>query len=342
MATSVESPSPASLHTGHPISMVSSPPLFSPSSDKRFWSALTSRVDTLLENQRPKKSSEAVDRAKRLKEDSMLLLRGFDSVAQSLSQLSNNLETALEGARSLAKPPPLSEILHATIEKAKDGENPVEEESKGEKKQEDDNIDNRGLKRKLDSGDCNDDQDQEEGEENSQEGKRKGSKEMEKIKKAKNLAITMATRAASMARELKSIRSDMAFMQERCGLLEEENRKLRDGLAEGTQPDDDDLVRLQLEALLAEKSRLANENANLTRENQCLHQLVEYHQLTSQDLSSSYESLLRGMQLDFSSPQEGDEDEDGGSFNREFRTPHADILGFSKSLDECFDEELEE
>lgn len=153
------------------------------------------------------------------------------------------------------------------------------------------------------------------------------------------LAITMATRAASMARELKSMRSDMAYMQERCGLLEEENRKLREGLAEGTRPDDDDLVRLQLEALLAEKSRLASENANLIRENQCLHQLVEYHQLTSQDLSSSYESLLRGMQLDFSSPRAGDEDEEG--FNREFMTPHVDMLGFSKSLDECFDEEQE-
>lgn len=59
-----------------------------------------------------------------------------------------------------------------------------------------------------------------------------------------------------------------------------------------------------MEALLAEKSRLANENANLIRENQCLHQLVEYHQLTnSQDLSSpSYEQVIQGMRLDFSSP----------------------------------------
>lgn len=47
---------------------------------------------------------------------------------------------------------------------------------------------------------------------------------------------------------------------------------------------------------MAEKSRLANENANLLRENQCLHQLVEYHKLISQDLSTSYEGL------DFSSP----------------------------------------
>jgi hypothetical protein len=61
-------------------------------------------------------------------------------------------------------------------------------------------------------------------------------------------------------------------------------------------------VRLQLEALLAEKSRLAQENANLTRENQSLMQLVEYHQLTSQDLDESYEEVMQGMRLDFSSP----------------------------------------
>ncbi|KAH6826052.1 hypothetical protein C2S53_001489 [Perilla frutescens var. hirtella] len=339
MATSVESPSPASLHKGPRISMASSPLMFSPSSDKRFWSTLRSRVDTLLEDRRPQMNAEAVDHARRLKDDSMLLLRGFDSVAQSLSLLSNNLETALEGAKNLAKSPTLTEIVHATtFEKAKKEEESFKVESKGEEEQEGDNVDNRGLKRKLDSGECSDDQ----GEENSQEAKRKGSNEMKKIKKAKNLAIAMATRAASMARELKSIRSDMAFMQERCGLLEEENRKLRDGLAEeGTRPDDDELVRLQLEALLAEKSRLANENANLTRENQCLHQLVEYHQLTSQDLSASYENLMRGMCLDFSSPQEADDDDEDGSFRREFKTPHADILGFSKSLDECFDEEQE-
>lgn len=75
-------------------------------------------------------------------------------------------------------------------------------------------------------------------------------------------------------------------------------------------------MRLQLEALLAEKSRLANENANLVRENQCLHQLVEYHQLASQDLSESYEHVIQGMQLDFSSPpptiaEETRDDEDG-------------------------------
>lgn len=56
------------------------------------------------------------------------------------------------------------------------------------------------------------------------------------------LAMSMATKAANMARELKSIRSDLGFMQERCALLEEENRKLRDGLDKGIRPDEDDLV----------------------------------------------------------------------------------------------------
>ncbi|GFP92284.1 hypothetical protein PHJA_001372500 [Phtheirospermum japonicum] len=95
-------------------------------------------------------------------------------------------------------------------------------------------------------------------------------------------------------------------------------------------------VRLQLEVLLAEKSRLANENANLKRENQSLNQLVEYHQLTSQDLSASYENLIVGLGLDFSSPTGTDDGEP-------LRTPKAaDILGFSKSLDQCFGEEQEE
>lgn len=93
-----------------------------------------------------------------------------------------------------------------------------------------------------------------------------------------------------------------------------------------------------MEALLAEKSRLANENANLTRENQCLNQLVEYHQLTSQDLSEAYEHEIRGMCLDFSSPpstipEEDSEDIDGDG-NEVPSTPRTVIYGFSASLDD--------
>ena len=53
----------------------------------------------------------------------------------------------------------------------------------------------------------------------------------------------MATKAASFARELKLIRSDLSFMQDRCALLEEENRRLRDGFDKGLRPEEDDLVR---------------------------------------------------------------------------------------------------
>lgn len=38
-------------------------------------------------------------------------------------------------------------------------------------------------------------------------------------------------------------------------------------------------LRVQLETLLAEKQRLQQENANYARENQFLHEVVEYHQI---------------------------------------------------------------
>lgn len=43
-------------------------------------------------------------------------------------------------------------------------------------------------------------------------------------------------------------------------------------------------IRLQLETLLAEKARLGQENSVLTRENRFLREIVEYHQLTMQDV----------------------------------------------------------
>lgn len=57
------------------------------------------------------------------------------------------------------------------------------------------------------------------------------------------LAVSIATKAASLSRELKSIKADLCFMQERCSLLEEENKKLRDGFDRGMRPEEDDLVR---------------------------------------------------------------------------------------------------
>ncbi|KAM7263535.1 hypothetical protein ACFE04_001218 [Oxalis oulophora] len=88
------------------ITWRSTPPMFSPSLDKRFWSTLRSRVDSLIEDRNKSESVQVDVRVetemnKLLKEDSTLLLRGFDSVAQTLSLLSNNIDNALQGAWDL-------------------------------------------------------------------------------------------------------------------------------------------------------------------------------------------------------------------------------------------------
>ncbi|KAA8543236.1 hypothetical protein F0562_021269 [Nyssa sinensis] len=168
--------------------MISSP-MFSPSSDKRFWSALRSRIDTLLDNRKPINHSFPThmnagesDRAKRMKDDTLLLLRGFDSVAYSLSQLSNNLDNALQGARDLARPPTLTEIFHRTVEKAELKEEESEEaEEKGEENEEG----KRGSKRKFDAQECPVEQGDDSQKENENSPKEEG-----KLKKAKNLAIS--------------------------------------------------------------------------------------------------------------------------------------------------------
>ncbi|KAE8009718.1 hypothetical protein FH972_006140 [Carpinus fangiana] len=306
-----------------------SSPLISPSSDKRFWSALRSRTETLLENRQSRMPSEPSapthliagesDRANRLKEDSLLLMRGFDSVAHTLSLLSNNLDNALQGARDLAKPPTLTEIFQSNLKNSDSKEEESEkQETEAELKQ--------GMKRKFDHSHSSEDSEDDSQKANQQQSLKDG-----KLKKAKNLAISMASKAASLARELKSIKSDLCFMQERCTLLEEENRRLRDGFSKGIRPEEDDLVRLQLEALLTEKSRLANENANLVRENQCLNQLVEYHQLTSQDLSASFE-YIQGMCLDFSSPPPPIREDEEDAEDEVFQTPGApDHFSFSST-----------
>lgn len=96
--------------------------------------------------------------------------------------------------------------------------------------------------------------------------------------------MAMAAKAKVLLRELKTVKADLAFAKERCGQLEEENRSLRESGGEGGRLEDDDLIRLQLESLLAEKARLAQENSVYARENRFLREIVEYHQLTMQDV----------------------------------------------------------
>ncbi|XP_071723238.1 uncharacterized protein [Rutidosis leptorrhynchoides] len=105
------------------------------------------------------------------------------------------------------------------------------------------------------------------------------------LKASRDVSMAMAAKAKVLLRELKTVKADLAFAKERCAQLEEENRVLRDAGGDGDdRPEDDDLIRLQLESLLAEKARLAQENSVYARENRFLREIVEYHQLTMQDV----------------------------------------------------------
>ncbi|KAF6172627.1 hypothetical protein GIB67_041950 [Kingdonia uniflora] len=104
------------------------------------------------------------------------------------------------------------------------------------------------------------------------------------LKASRDVAMAMAAKSKLLLRELKTVKADLAFAKERCAQLEEENRILRESREKGDNPEDDDLIRLQLETLLAEKARLAHENSIYARENRFLREIVEYHQLTMQDV----------------------------------------------------------
>ncbi|KAK9699993.1 hypothetical protein RND81_08G209500 [Saponaria officinalis] len=104
------------------------------------------------------------------------------------------------------------------------------------------------------------------------------------LQASRDVAMAMAAKTKLLLRELKTVKADLAFAKERCAQLEEENRILRDSMEKGASVEDDDLVRLQLETLLAEKARLNLENAEYARENRFLREVVEYHQLKMQDV----------------------------------------------------------
>ncbi|CAM0907898.1 unnamed protein product [Alopecurus aequalis] len=285
----------------------------SPSSDDRFWDGLRTRVDTILEDRRLVSSSSSAkcgaaaseQRPKRLREDSLMLVRGLDSVAASLAQLSDTLTAAQKGVSALA--------TTCSSSQAREREQPDAKRRCGGASSTELAALVEEAVQVSDNGTAADAQQRAAADVQASAEVAPSTN----LKRARNLAVSMAGRAANLARELKTIKSELHFMQERCGLLEEENRRLRDGYDNsGAAPEEDDLVRLQLEALLAEKSRLAQDNANLARENQSLIQLVEYHQLTSQeDLAASYEDVMEGMRLDFSSPMSKIDDEEEGEFD---------------------------
>ncbi|XP_071910540.1 uncharacterized protein [Coffea arabica] len=106
----------------------------------------------------------------------------------------------------------------------------------------------------------------------------------DQLKASRDVAMATAAKAKLLLRELKTVKADLAFAKQRCSQLEEENKLLREARDKGDNPADDDMIRLQLETLLAEKARLAHENSVYARENRFLREIVEYHQLTMQDV----------------------------------------------------------
>ncbi|KAH7280941.1 hypothetical protein KP509_36G021600 [Ceratopteris richardii] len=112
------------------------------------------------------------------------------------------------------------------------------------------------------------------------------------LKASRDVAMAMATKAKLLLRELKDVKTDLALTKARCTKLEEENKRLRESIGKDENPDVDELVRLQLEALLAEKARLTQENAAYARENQFLHEIVQYHQLKLRSIGFPEETLL--------------------------------------------------
>ncbi|OIW20136.1 hypothetical protein TanjilG_02112 [Lupinus angustifolius] len=110
------------------------------------------------------------------------------------------------------------------------------------------------------------------------------------LKASRHVAMATAAKAKLLLRELKTVKADLAFAKARCLQLEQQNKLLRDG-DKGLNRADDDLIRLQLETLLGEKARLANENETYSRDNRFLREIVEYHQLTMQDVMYLHEGM---------------------------------------------------
>ncbi|XP_042394888.1 uncharacterized protein LOC121985465 isoform X2 [Zingiber officinale] len=216
----------------------SAAPATSPSSDERLWAGLRDRVDSILQNRDPKiqlsisscckMESEC---GKRLREGSELLMRGFDSVSSSLTHLSSTLNSTRQRVIDLTKYS-APDVLHeesnnADEEVPKPKRHCVSEETRNKDEVGScDEHDSPVTKTSTESDKVAD----------SSKGDEKiavAASPSEVLKKNKTLAVMMATKASYLSRELKGIKSEFGFMQERCNLLEEENRRLHDVIDKG-------------------------------------------------------------------------------------------------------------
>lgn len=312
MACSSSDSSPTSSCTSSLMSDENSEDLV----DDSFWGGLARRAKTVLEDPPSdikrkdskraqstpvsdalivqKNGSRHLTDSKWKRQESVVLHKGLEAIASSLSLLSDTLGNALEEglnlvetkatnfiyteprSRSLKKNPdrPVSEKRITNISKLQ--ADPEEKLSRPQVKSEEKSqvkLEETVLKSQVKAEE------------------KPGVTKDTQLKASRDVAMAMATKAKLLLRELKGVKTDLAFTKARCTQLEEENKRLRENVDKGERHEEDDLVRLQLEALLAEKARLAQENAAYARENQFLHEVVQYHQLKLRSIGFPDESL---------------------------------------------------
>ncbi|KAF5762737.1 hypothetical protein HanXRQr2_Chr15g0672331 [Helianthus annuus] len=214
-----------------------------------FDTPSTIKTETVSTSNRVEHRYESFEHSRNM--DGPKLRKGLDKLTSSLNQIGGTIGNAFEEGRTIV-----------------------------DKKTQDIIQETRKLQNRRKG--MNDEQDQ------LQEPKMQSTQQQtnltNQLKASRDVANATAAKAKLLLRELKTVKADLAFAKERSSQLEEENKMLREALEKGDRPTDDDMIRLQLELLLAEKARLANENSVYARENRFLREIVEYHQLSIQDV----------------------------------------------------------
>ncbi|XP_071717549.1 uncharacterized protein [Rutidosis leptorrhynchoides] len=223
---------------------------------RHFNTPINVKTETVSTSNQVEHRYESFENSRKM--DNPKLRKGLDRLASSLNQIGDSIGNALGEGRTI-------------VDKKK--QDIIQETRK---------LQNRRKETHDQHNQFSDTQSQ------SQEPKKLSKQEQanqeNQIKASRDVAIATAAKAKLLLRELKTLKADLAFAKERSSQLEEENKMLREAIEKGDHPTDDDMIRLQLESLLAEKARLANENSVYSRENRFLREIVEYHQLTMQDV----------------------------------------------------------
>ncbi|KAK8631260.1 hypothetical protein V6N13_080015 [Hibiscus sabdariffa] len=230
---------------------------------KGFWGVLSRKAKAILDDDDvPHKietpdASTASQQNQHRRMDNPTIQRGLDRLTTSLNHIGDSFEKAFEEGRTIVESK-TQHIIHETrkLQIRRKGNSPMA------RNQFSDLSSTMQPPTQLQSQTNDDTQ----------------------LKASRDVAMATAAKAKLLLRELKTVKADLAFAKERCAQLEEENKHLRESREKGDNPADDDLIRLQLETLLAEKGRLAHENSTYARENRFLREIIEYHQLSMQDV----------------------------------------------------------